>query len=107
VAAQFIPQALRALFRWLVRYLLAEPLMSDLIRIIDLNYERRIVMARYVLTKAFWTGQQRLRAGRIIAQTQGEAQPSDVVWNGTLPDGAVPVGSVPPGTAYLGVDSVD
>ena len=66
-----------------------------------------MVMARYVLTKAFWTGQQKVRAGRIIAQTQGEAQPSDVVWNGTLPDGAVPVGSVPPGTAYLGVDSVD
>jgi hypothetical protein len=65
------------------------------------------MMARYVLTKAFWTGHQRVRAGRIIAQTQAEAQPNDVVWNGTLPDGAVPVGSVPPGTAYLGVDSVD
>jgi len=82
--------------------------MSGLIRAIDLNYERRMVMARYVLTKAFWTGEQKLRAGRIIAQTQGgEAQPGDVVWSGTLPDGAVPVGSVPPGTAYLGVDSVD
>ena len=65
------------------------------------------MMARYVLTKAFWTGQQRLRAGRIIAQTQAEAQPGDVVWGGALPDGAISVGSVPPGTAYLGVDSVD
>ena len=64
-------------------------------------------MARYILTKAFWTGQQRLRAGRIIAQTQAEAQPNDVVWSGILPDGAVSVGSVPPGTAYFGVDSVD
>jgi hypothetical protein len=35
-------------------------------------------MARYVLTKAFWTGQQKLRAGRIIAQTQGEAQPNSL-----------------------------
>ena len=65
------------------------------------------MMARYVLTKAFWTGQQKLRAGRVIAQTQAEAQPGDVVWSATLPDGAVSVGSVPPSTAYLGVDSVD
>jgi hypothetical protein len=64
-------------------------------------------MARYVLTKAFWTGQQKVRAGRVIAQSQGEMQPNDVLWTGKLPDGAVPVGSVPPGTVYLGVDSVD
>jgi len=64
-------------------------------------------MARYVLTKAFWSGQQKVRAGRTIAQTQAEAQPGDVVWTGTLPTGAVPVGSVPSGTAHTGVDSVD
>ena len=64
-------------------------------------------MARYVLTKAFWSNQQRVRAGRILAQSQAEAQPGDFVWIGTLPDGAVPVGAVPPGTAYLGVDGVD
>ena len=64
-------------------------------------------MARYVLTKAFWTGQQKVRAGRVIAQVQGEMQLGDVLWAGTLPDGAVPVGAVPAGTAYTGVDSVD
>jgi hypothetical protein len=64
-------------------------------------------MARYVLTKAFWSNQQRVRAGRILAQSQGEAQPGDFVWTGTLPDGAVPVGSVPAGTVFLGVDSID
>jgi hypothetical protein len=64
-------------------------------------------MARYVLTKAFWSGQQRVRAGKVIAQTQGEMQPGDFLWAGTLPDGAVPVGAVPPGTVYTGVDSID
>ena len=64
-------------------------------------------MARYVLTKAFWSNQQRVRAGRTIAQTQGEMQPGDFLWTGTLPDGAVPVGAVPSGTVYTGVDSVD
>jgi hypothetical protein len=64
-------------------------------------------MSRYVMTKAFWTGQQKVRAGRVIAQTQGEALAGDVVWSGTLPDGAVPVGSVPVGTVFTGVDSVD
>jgi hypothetical protein len=64
-------------------------------------------MARYVLTKAFWTGQQKVRAGRVIAQSQGEAEPGDVVWSGTLPDGAAPVGAVPPGTVFTGADSVD
>jgi hypothetical protein len=64
-------------------------------------------MARYTLTKSFWTGQQKVRAGRTIAQTQAEALPGDVVWAGTLPDGAVPVGSLSPRPAYTGVDSVD
>jgi hypothetical protein len=64
-------------------------------------------MARYVLTKAFWSNQQRVRAGRMLAQTQAEAQPGDFVWSGNLPDGAVPVGAVPPGTVFTGVDSVD
>jgi hypothetical protein len=64
-------------------------------------------MARYVLTKAFWSNQQRVRAGRILAQTQAEAQPRDFVWGGKLPDGAVPVGAVPPGTVFTGADSVD
>jgi hypothetical protein len=64
-------------------------------------------MARYVLTKAFWTGQQKVRAGKVIAQSQGEMQPGDVLWAGTLPNGAVPVGAVPAGTAFLGVDSID
>jgi hypothetical protein len=64
-------------------------------------------MARYVLCKAFWTGQRKLRAGWIIAQSQAEMQPGDYLWSGTLPDGAVPVGSVPAGTVFLGVDSVD
>lgn len=64
-------------------------------------------MARYVLTKAFWTGQQKIRAGKVIAQSQGEMQPGDVVWSGTLPTGAVLVGSTPPGTAYTGTDSVE
>ena len=64
-------------------------------------------MARYFLTKAFWSGQQRVRAGRILAQSQAEAQPGDFVWTGALPDGVVSVVSVPPGTAVSGVDSVD
>lgn len=64
-------------------------------------------MSRYILTKAFWTGQQRVRAGRVIATTQGEAQPGDVVWTGVLPDGAVPVGSGVPGTTITGAGSVD
>jgi hypothetical protein len=64
-------------------------------------------MSRYVLSKAFWSGQQRLRAGKIIATTQAEMQPGDFLWTGTLPDGAIPVGSVPAGTVYLGVDSID
>jgi hypothetical protein len=64
-------------------------------------------MARYVLTKAFWSNQQRVRAGRILCQTQVEMQPGDFLWTGTLPDGAVPVGSVPVGTVFTGVDSVD
>jgi len=46
-------------------------------------------MARYVLTKAFWSNQQRVRAGRTICQSQGEMQPGDFLWTGTLPDGAV------------------
>lgn len=64
-------------------------------------------MARYVLTKAFWSNQQRVRAGRILAQSQAEAQPGDFVWTGTLPDGAIPVGAVPPGTVFTSADSVD
>jgi hypothetical protein len=64
-------------------------------------------MARYVLTKAFWSNQQRVRAGKTICQTQAEMQPGDFLWTGTLPDGAVPVGSVPAGTVFTGVDSVD
>src|SRR6516225_5315934 len=68
---------------------------------------RRQTMARYVLTKAFWSNQQRVRAGRILAQSQAEAQPGDFVWTGTLPDGAIPVGAVPPGTVFTGADSVD
>jgi hypothetical protein len=64
-------------------------------------------MARYVLTKAFWSGQQKVRAGRVIAQSQGEAQAGDFIWNGTLPDGAIPVGTVPVGGAPTGADSVD
>jgi hypothetical protein len=64
-------------------------------------------MARYVLTQAFWTGQQKVRAGRVIAQSQGEMQPGDVLSTGALPTGAVPVGAVPAGTVCLGVDSVD
>jgi hypothetical protein len=64
-------------------------------------------MSRYVLTKAFWTGQQKLRAGWIIAQTQGEMQLGDYLWQGTLPNGAVPVGAIPAGTVFTGMDSVD
>ena len=64
-------------------------------------------MARYVLTKAFWSNQQRVRAGTVLAQSQAEMQPGDFVWTGTLPDGGVSVGAVPPGTVFLGVDSVN
>jgi hypothetical protein len=64
-------------------------------------------MSRYVLTKAWWSGQQKLRAGKIIAQAQGEMLPGDFLWSGTLPNGAVPVGAVPVGTVYTGVDSVE
>ena len=66
-----------------------------------------MVMARYVLTKAFWSNQQRVRAGRTLCQTQAEMQPGDFLWTGTLPDGAVLVGSTVPGTAFTGMDSVD
>jgi len=63
---------------------------------------------RYTLPYSVWTGQQKIRALRVIAQTPAEAQPGDVVWNVTPPPRNIPVGQpTPPGTVILGVDSID
>jgi hypothetical protein len=39
-------------------------------------------MARFQLTAAFQTAQVRYRAGTILADSQGNAQPGDKVWTG-------------------------
>ena len=63
---------------------------------------------RYTLPYAVWTNQQRIRALKVIAQTVGEAQPGDVVWDHAPPPGAIQVGqATPAGTVVLGVDSID
>ena len=83
-------------------------------------------IARFMLQRAFVFGLQqvRVRAGRVLADSQANAQAGDAVWTGlnsaTLPAGAVPLdasattmwnASPWAGTAaqtvILGVDSVD
>jgi hypothetical protein len=63
---------------------------------------------RYTLPYSVWTNQRKIRALTVIAQTQAEAQPGDIVWNATPPPKAIEVGHpTPPGTVVLGVDSID
>jgi hypothetical protein len=80
-------------------------------------------MARFQLTKAFFLGTTRYRAGTTVADTVGNALPGDIVWTAlsaaTMPhffspiDGAATTmkaasrfASVPNGTAISGVDSI-
>ena len=63
---------------------------------------------RYALPYSVWTGQQKIRALRVIAQTPAEAQPGDAIWSAPMTPKAIPVGQpTPPGTVILGVDSID
>lgn len=84
-------------------------------------------MARFKLTSAFYAdavGVGRVRAGKIVCDSQVGAQPGDVVWTGlnsvSLPSGFTPLDGAadtmraasrwagrPVGIACLGVDSVD
>ena len=63
---------------------------------------------RYTLPYSVWTGQRKIRALTVIAETQAEALPNDIVWTATPPPKAIRVGDpTPAGTVVLGVDSVD
>jgi hypothetical protein len=84
-------------------------------------------MARFQTTAAFYadaTGVGKVRAGRTVADTAGNALPGDIVWTGlnavSLPAGFTPLdasatsmraasrwANTPVGTGCLGVDSVD
>jgi hypothetical protein len=52
-------------------------------------------MARFMLTRSFHFGSTHVRAGKTIADSQGNAQGSDIVWTGmtaaTLPAGFEPL----------------
>jgi len=83
-------------------------------------------MARFRVMSAFYAdavGVGRVQAGRIVADSQGAAQPGDIVWSGlnaqSLPAGFVPLDSdaqamrtgsrwagTPIAATILGVDSV-
>jgi len=65
-------------------------------------------MGRYKLVQACACGAIRIAAGNIIATSQQEMLPGDVLWTATaLPPGAIPVGQNPPtGTVITGVDSI-
>ena len=81
-------------------------------------------MARFRTTSAFWSGQQRVPAGKTVADSQADALPGDFVWPqltaASLPAGFTPLDSsaqsmraasqwanTPIANVCLGSDSVD